>query len=334
MNLSRGRFNPRWLWLPLGAVCLVLLTPVARAEPVAKVGSWVLTLEEVDRGLAAKIHELRESKIREMVLEHILTVKGAAEKIPAEQVVEKLMGDVPAPTDAEVKAFIKKNKDQLPNSGEGLEEQIKEHLLDEAKKEAEGKVLSKLLQQYEPEILLKAPRFTVTGPEDLSKGDAKAPVTIIEFSDFECPYCRRAQVTLKKVQEVYGDKIRMVFRHYPLPFHAKAPKASEAAQCAADQGKFWPMHDLLFDDKTNLDPPELKKAAKTVGLDQAAFDKCLESGKHGARITADLTDGKKLGVTGTPTFFINGVRVVGAQPFEKFKSVIDEELKEKEKEKK
>ncbi|MEO5345338.1 MAG: DsbA family protein [Magnetococcus sp. YQC-9] len=306
----------------------------ANAEPVAKVGSWTLSLEEVDRALAVKIHELRETKVREMVLEHILKVKGTEEKVPPEQVVEKLMGKVPEPTAEEVKSFIQKNKDQLPNNGEGLEEQVKEHLHDEAKKDAESKVLTKLLQKYEPEILLKAPRFTVTGPEDLAKGDIKAPVTIIEFSDFECPYCRRAQVTLKKVSEAYGDKIRMVFRHYPLPFHAKAPKASEAAQCAADQGKFWPMHDILFDDKTNLDPPELKKAAKTVGLDQAAFDKCLDSGKHAARVMADLSDGKKLGVTGTPTFFINGVRVVGAQPFEKFKSVIDEELKEKEKEKK
>ncbi|MBF0213760.1 MAG: DsbA family protein [Magnetococcales bacterium] len=331
MNRLTHRINPRWSWMPLGAVCLLLFAPVVQAEPVAKVGSWSLSLEEVDRALAVKIHELRETKIREMVLEHILTVKGAEEKVDPEQVVEKLMGKVPGPSETEVKEFIKKNKDQLPNNGEGLEEQIKEHLLDEAKKEAEGKVLTKLLQQYDPEILLKAPRFTVTGPEDLSKGDVKAPVTIIEFSDFECPYCRRAQVTLKKVQEAYGDKVRMVFRHYPLPFHTKAPKASEAAQCAADQGKFWPMHDLLFEDKTNLDLPDLKKAAKSVGLDQAAFDKCLESGKHGTRVTADLTDGKKLGVTGTPTFFINGVRVVGAQPFEKFKSVIDEELKEKEK---
>ncbi|MBF0165789.1 MAG: DsbA family protein [Magnetococcales bacterium] len=329
MSRLQGCIPSRWGLVSLVATGLLLCAPLARAEPVAKVGSWVLSLEEVDRALAAKIHELRESKVRELVLEHILAVKGAAEKVPPEQVVEKLMGSVPAPTEAEVKEFIKKNKEQLPNNGEGLDEQIKEHLLDEARKEAEGKVLTRLLQQYEPEILLKAPRFTVTGPEDLSKGDAKAPVTIIEFSDFECPYCRRAQATLKKVQEAYGDKVRMVFRHYPLPFHAKAPKASEAAQCAADQGKFWPMHDLLFDDKTNLDPPELKKAAKTVGLDQAVFDKCLESGKHGARVTADLADGKKLGVTGTPTFFINGVRVVGAQPFEKFKSVIDEELKEK-----
>ncbi|MBF0614623.1 MAG: DsbA family protein [Magnetococcales bacterium] len=323
----------RATWKLAGALCVWLLAPmlVQAAEPVAKVGSWVLTLEEVDRALAAKIHEMRENKVREMVLEQILTIKGAEEKVPADQVVEKLMGKVPEPTAAEVKAFIEKNKDQLPNNGEGLDEQIKEHLSDEARKDAEGKVLAKLLQQYAPEILLKAPRFTVTGPEDLAKGESKAPVTIVEFSDFECPYCRRAQAVLKKVQEAYGNKVRFVFRHYPLPFHTKAPKASEAAQCAADQGKFWPMHDLLFEDKSGLEVADLKKAAKTVGLDQAAFDACLDSGKHGARVTADLTEGKKLGVTGTPTFFINGVRVVGAQPFEKFKSVIDDELKEKEK---
>ncbi|MEO5331448.1 MAG: thioredoxin domain-containing protein [Magnetococcus sp. YQC-5] len=331
MNFFKVCRWPRLLLI--GAVSMVLSVSDAKAEPAAKVGSWTLTLEEVDRALAGKIYELRENKIREMILEHILTLKGAAEKIPPEQVVEKLMGPVPPPTDENVKAFIQKNKDQLPNNGVGLEEQIKEHLADEARKEAEGKFLTQLLKQYEPELLLQAPRFTVTGPEDLSKGDAKAPVTIIEFSDFECPYCRRAQNVLKKVQETYGNKVRMVFRHYPLPFHAKAPKASEAAQCAADQGKFWPMHDVLFAEKTSLEVPELKKQAKTLGLEQEPFDTCLDSGKHAARVTADLTDGKKLGVTGTPTFFINGIRLVGAQPFEKFKSVIDDELKTKEKEK-
>ncbi|MBF0428038.1 MAG: DsbA family protein [Magnetococcales bacterium] len=333
MNFIKGCCRPHLVWLPLWAMVFLLALPV-HAEPVAKVGSWVLTLEEVDRALAAKIHEMREKKVQELILEHVLTLKGAELKIAPEQVVDKLTGSVATPSDEAVKAFIQKNKEQLPNGGEGLEEQVKEHLMDEAKKEAEGQALTKLLQQYAPEMMLKAPRFTVPGPQDLSKGDAKAAITIIEFSDFECPYCRRAQAALKKVQEVYGDKVRMVFRHYPLPFHTKAPKASEAAQCAADQGKFWPMHDLLFNEKSSLELADLKKAATTVGLDQAVFDKCLDSGKHAARITEDLTQGKKLGVTGTPTFFVNGVRIVGAQPFEKFKSVIDDELKEKEKEKK
>lgn len=327
MNLSKGCGGLGQILLSL--FCFFLLVPFVRAEPVAKVGSWTLSLADVDHHLAGKFYELRETKIRELILEHVLTLKGNEAKIPPDQVVEKLMGPIPAPSEAEIKEFILKNKDQLPNNGVGLEEQVKEHLQDEVTKAAEGKFLTQLLKQYSPEILLKAPRFTVSGVEDLSKGDAKAPITIVEFSDFECPYCRRAQASLLKVQEVYQDKVRMVFRHYPLPFHAKAPKASEAAQCAADQGKFWPMHDLLFSDKSKLDVVDLKAAAKTLGLDVAVFDKCLDSDKHAARIEADLTEGKKLGVTGTPTFFINGIRIVGAQPFEKFKEVIDEELKAK-----
>ncbi|MBF0182140.1 MAG: thioredoxin domain-containing protein [Magnetococcales bacterium] len=321
--------KPGWSALGVAAVAMFCIATAALAEPVAKVGSWTLTLEDVDRALAGKMYELRENKVREMILEHILTLKGKAEKIPPEQVVEKLMGPVPAVTDEEVKAFIQQNRDQLPNNGEGIADQVKEMLGEEAKKVAEGKFLTELLKKYEPQLLLKPPRFTVTGPEDLARGDAKAPITIVEFSDFECPYCRRAQGTLKKVVEAYGDKVRMVFRHYPLPFHAKAPKASEAAQCAADQGKFWPMHDLLFEEKSKLEVADLKAHAKTVGLDQAKFDKCLDGGTHSGRVSADLGDGKKLGVTGTPTFFINGVRLVGAQPFEKFKAIIDEELQAK-----
>ncbi|MBF0296020.1 MAG: DsbA family protein [Magnetococcales bacterium] len=321
--------KPGWSAWGVAAVAMFGIATTALAEPVAKVGSWTLTLEDVDRALAGKMYELRENKVREMILEHILTLKGQSEKIPPEQVVEKLMGPVPAVTDEEVKAFIQQNREQLPNNGEGIADQVKEMLAEEAKKVAEGKFLTDLLKKYDPQILLKAPRFTVTGPTDLSRGDAKAPITIVEFSDFECPYCRRAQATLKKVVDAYGDKVRMVFRHYPLPFHAKAPKASEAAQCAADQGKFWPMHDLLFEEKSKLEVADLKAHAKTVGLDQAKFDKCLDGGVHSGRVSADLADGKKLGVTGTPTFFINGVRLVGAQPVEKFKAIIDEELQAK-----
>jgi protein-disulfide isomerase len=160
-----------------------------------------------------------------------------------------------------------------------------------------------------------------------SKGPATAPVTIVEFSDFQCPFCNRVNPTLKQVQETYGDKVRIVFKHNPLPFHQKAPLASEAALAAGEQGKFWEMHDKLFANMQKLDRPDLEQYATELGLDMAKFKAALDSKKFKAEVDADLALGTKVGARGTPNFFINGVQLTGARPFENFKTTIDEQLK-------
>ena len=131
--------------------------------------------------------------------------------------------------------------------------------------------------------------------------------------------------------KAYPDKVRLVFRQFPLEFHKQAPKAAEAALCANDQGKFWEMHDTLFANQKELEVPKLKEYAKKVGLDTAKFDKCLDSGEKAATIKADQEAGAKVGVNGTPAFFINGIMISGAQPLDEFKSIIDSELKAKQK---
>ena len=128
------------------------------------------------------------------------------------------------------------------------------------------------------------------------------------------------------MQQTYGNKVRLVFKDFPLPNHAEAFKASEAAHCAGDQGKYWEMHDAMFANQRELQVPALKKAARALGLDGAAFDRCLDSGKHSAHVRADYELGEKMGVNSTPTIYINGRPLVGAQPFEAFKQIIDEEL--------
>jgi protein-disulfide isomerase len=160
------------------------------------------------------------------------------------------------------------------------------------------------------------------------RGEASAPITIVEFADFECPYCSRAAETVEKVRAAYPGKVKLVFRHFPLSFHPKAPKAAEAAACADEQGKFWQMHDALFEGQ-DLELEAMKANAQRLGLDAAKFDACLDSGRMAALVKRDQAAGNKAGVTGTPAFFINGVMLSGAQPEEAFHKVIDEELKGK-----
>jgi protein-disulfide isomerase len=155
-------------------------------------------------------------------------------------------------------------------------------------------------------------------------------VTLVEFSDFQCPFCQRVAPTLKQVKEKYGDKVRVVWKDFPLTqIHPQAFKAGEAAHCAADQGKFWEYHDRLFANQQALQPNDLKKHATDLGLDATAFASCLDTSKYGERVRDGVAEGSRLGVNSTPTIYINGRVLSGAQPFETFVSVIDEELAKK-----
>ena len=168
--------------------------------------------------------------------------------------------------------------------------------------------------------------FKVPVGESFAKGSANALVTIVEFSDFQCPFCSRANPTLAKVAEEYGDDVRVVFKHQPLPFHKDARLASKYALAAGQQDKFWPMHDKLFANPKALKEDQLKGYASELGLDQSKIDAYIESGAPEKMIQEDQALARKVGANGTPTFFINGKQLVGAQPFPAFKKVIDAEL--------
>ncbi len=174
-----------------------------------------------------------------------------------------------------------------------------------------------------------AQKVDVSVDDDPSKGSKDAEVTIIEFSDFQCPYCARFFTqTLPLIDENYikTGKVRLVYRDFPLSFHQNAQKAAEAAECADEQNKFWEYHDLVFKNQGALSIDDLKKYAANLKLDTAKFDACLDSGKYEEEVKKDFADGQKAGVTGTPAFFVNGKPLVGAQPFSAFKEVIDAEL--------
>jgi protein-disulfide isomerase len=158
------------------------------------------------------------------------------------------------------------------------------------------------------------------------RGPSKAKVTIVEFSDFQCPFCGRVNATLDQLLHDYPNDVRILFRHNPLPFHDNAGPAAEAAVAAEKQGRFWEMHDKLFADQGDLDRPSLERYAGQLGLDLAAFRAALDSRAGKARVDEDLALGQQLGVRGTPTFFIDGRPLTGAQPIAAFKQLIDDEL--------
>lgn len=170
----------------------------------------------------------------------------------------------------------------------------------------------------------------VSADDDPAWGPADAKVTVIEFSDFQCPYCRRFHdETLPQLRQMYGDRIRFVYRDLPLTsLHAFAQGAAEAAECADEQGKFWEYHDLLFQNQTALQPADLKAYAARLGLNQSAFDACVDSHKYADEVNADVQAASDAAITGTPTFFINGRRLVGAQPLSAFQQAIDAALQQ------
>ncbi len=164
--------------------------------------------------------------------------------------------------------------------------------------------------------------------DDHVQGPSSAKVTLIEYSDFECPYCARHKDTTDQIIQNYGDKVRIVFRHYPLSFHPNAEKAAEASECAAEQGKFWEMYDKIFaaNNAGTMSVDKWKAEAKSLGLNTKKFNECLDSGKYAAEISAEEQAGVAAGVEGTPATFVNGELVSGALPYDQFKSIIDSKL--------
>ena len=306
---------------------------------VAELDGARLTLAELDRragGRAAKLraqlqkdlYDLRREALDAWLQEQLIARAAKARGLSPEALVQaEVDAKAPAPTDEEAKAFYEQNKDRLP--GVSFEE-VRGRLVDfmtERRREARRAAWIEGLRAAAG-VKTHLPRFRVAveakGP---SRGPADAPVTIVAYSDFQCPFCGRAVGTLEEVWAHYPGKLRLVFRHFPLPFHDRARPAASAAVCAQEQGQFWAMHDALFGHQRALgDADILGYAAAIPGLDVDAFKACLASPRPAAAIDADVAAGEALGVNGTPAFFINGVELSGAQPLPRWEALIDEEL--------
>jgi protein-disulfide isomerase len=284
--------------------------------------------EQLDREYLQRKHEITEAQLKKVVQERLLDAEAAARGVAK----EKLLADVkPAEvTDADAEAFYEKNKAQMPpRPKESLIPQIKTYLQQGSQQEARDKFYKGLEDKYKVQYLMEPMRVEVaaSGP---AKGPSSAPVTIVEFSDFQCPFCSRITPTLEQVVSKYGNKVRLVFRQFPLPMHPNAAKAAEAALCANEQGKFWEMHDAMFKDQAGLAVDGLKsKAAGISGINAASFNSCLDSGKETPAVQTDMKAGNKAGVNGTPAMFVNGRFISGVVSADDLSKVIDDELKRK-----
>ena len=278
------------------------------------------------------LYDQRRGLLDEMISRRLLEEEAKAKGKTVEQWYQtEYVTSVPEPSDAEAKAFYEEHKAQVPQgqSFDDLKDRIKQAVRQQKLREGMGKMLDDLKSRHHVQVALHAPdlpRINVEakGP---SRGPTNAPVTIVEFSDFQCPYCGREYPVIERLMKDYDGKLRLVFRHYPLDFHPFAQKAAEAGACAQDQGKFWELHDKMFSNQGKLAVADLKGYAKSLGMDATKFDKCLDSGEKKTLVDDDLKAGSAAGVSGTPAFFINGIFVNGAQPYEHMKQAVDRELR-------
>jgi protein-disulfide isomerase len=278
----------------------------------------------LDHEYQQNLHQLLENSLEQAVQNRLLEAEAASRKVTKDQLLAEIK---PAPvTDAEVDAFYEQNKAQIPRPKDQVAGQIKTYLEQQGQQKARSEYFKTLEAKYKVEMKMEPIRVEVaaTGP---AKGPANAPVTIVEFSDFQCPFCSRLTPTLKQVEEKYGNKVRVVFRQFPLPMHQNAQKAAEASLCALDQGKFWELHDAMFGNQAELGVDQLKAKAASLGLNADKFNKCLDSGEKAATIQADVKAGSAAGVNGTPAMFINGRFINGAVPIDQITTVIDDELR-------
>lgn len=307
--------------------------PAASTEIAAEVNGEQITVVELDEWIKedflreqasnpSEFYDLRESALQRLIEIRVLEAEAARRGVDIDTLLEQQAATLGPITDTDVQTWYESNKERLGNSElADIEPQVRSFLIQRRANEVRGS----LLEGAELVIHLEAPRIQVpaTGP---SKGPENASVTIVEFSDFECPYCSRVLPTLEQVMARYPEDVRLVYRNFPLRSHSRAGPAAEAALCAEEQGQFWAYHDKLFANARALSDEQLKSYAQELGLDMPAFEQCYDERRFADQVANDVQEALAAGVSGTPAFFINGVSLSGARPPEDFYRTIEIEL--------
>jgi protein-disulfide isomerase len=300
---------------------------ITRAE-LEKFGGKNLIKQEME------LYDYHSSLIDGLIDKKLLEIEAKSQGKTVSQLrQENINSKVKDPSDAEVEAFYKKNQRRFAKyKREQVIPFIKNRLKSDARKQVREAYLAELSKKYKHDKLMKRPhpiqRAKITiNPSDPSQGNANAPIKLVEFTDYQCPFCVKARPVIEQVLKTYPNQIHYVLKDFPLSFHKEAPKASEAAHCAKDQNKYWEYSDLLWENQGDLRISSLKKYAKSLNLNMGDFNTCLDKGKYSQLVENNLKEGKIAGVSGTPAFYINGRQLSGARPFAQFKQIIDEELK-------
>jgi protein-disulfide isomerase len=308
----------------------------AADKVVAEVGGRAITLGEVDKRaagglqrLAQEEFDLRRQAVEELISERLLEEEARSRGLTPEALLKVEVTDrLKPPTPEQVRTIFERSRDRLGDRPFAeVAPHIERSLMEQARTEREAEFNRQLRSRSTVRVSLAAPRATLAVPADApALGPAAAPVTIVGFLDYQCPYCHRSQATVDRVVEQYKGKVRLVHQDFLLGRPRSLP-AARAARCAGDQGRFWEYHRHLLNKPGDMSDEDLKARAASLTLDGGRFAACLGSDRYDAAIQKAVEDGHALGITGTPTFFVNGRRLVGARPIEDFQELIDAELK-------
>lgn len=307
------------------------------ARTVVQVGAEQVTLSELDGRIAAELckarieHRRAVDKLRAvaadaLVEEKLVAAEAERRKITTDALREEARNQpVAAPTEADLKAFYDTYKERIGAPFDEVKGQIAGFLMQQAMEGGEATMVAALREQHGATVDLPVLRMKVdaSGP---ARGPKKAPVTVVVFADYECPYCARGADNLEAARRKFKDRVRVVYRDFPLGFHKRAIPAAVAARCAGVQGKYWEMHDRLYANQRALQDADLTAHAEAVGLDMKKFAVCRADPRHAAAVTADQAAGEKLGVEGTPAMFVNGLVLTGAQPIDALTALFEKEL--------
>lgn len=304
----------------------------------AKVGDISISEQEMVSGIEndlyeaeKKIFDIKFDKVRMLVIEKLMEQDPKKKGLSNDEYMDKYIVSKIKVSKDEIENFIKEKNIPDQHINDGIKERIRQFLMNEKKVVALDEWVAEKTKGKQIEVFFqepKRPTFDVKVGSAPVYGSDNAKVTIVEFSDFQCPFCSKGADLVNELKKKYGNKIRVAFKNYPLPFHHDAKGAAVAGLCAHEQGKdaFWKMHDEMFANQNALKPADLKKTAAKLKLDEKKFAECLDSNKYLAQVNKDMEEGQKLGVKSTPTFFVNGALVQGAQPIEVFSEIIDSEL--------
>ena len=335
----------------LSMVCVCLLAAVTApagqtvakqaktaSQPVAVFAGGSISQQELDQAagislerLRTQMYELKVRTLKRMLFERLLQEEAKHEgKTTAQLLKENVEDKVKAPDPKRVDELLKRYQRQLGKDKKKARAKVVTALKRQEEAQLRTAYQEELFAKHGVHILLTPPRIRIPiTPEDPVRGPKNAPVTIVEFSDFQCPYCGRVQPVIERLLKKYPTQVRLIFKNTPLSFHPYAKGAAEAALCAGKQGKFWEMHDWLYSHQQELGKDWMPKAVKATGVDQAKLSACIKSHVEIKKIDQDLRLSHEVGVNATPTFFIDGRMVRGAQPFATFDEIIRDELARK-----
>ena len=297
---------------------------------VAEVGGQKLTLSDLEHSMADRLFQARQTyygveraALEQMIDDQVLATEARHQQITVKELLDRNVNSkVTDPTDDQLRVYYEGVNTDQPF--EVVRDKVLQHIKDARAAKARAAYVKSLREQAGVLITFAPPAADVNTDDTPSAGSKNASIRLVEFGDFQCPYCQQAHAEVKRLLEHYGEKLSFTFRDFPLPMHPQAEKAAEAARCAGAQGKFWNFFEDLFTSK-KLAPADLKEEARKLALDTTVFDKCLDSGEQAVSVEKDASKAQHLGVTGTPTFFINGHLFGGPLKYEVFRDAIDKE---------